>query len=122
MRSSVQPPRASQIAAHLKVFFDAQAAEEAPTLGHHGDAQADDFRGGAAGDRCIPVDERLGRRGDEPGQCAQKGRFAGAVRADDGDGLAFVQLEVDAEKGLEVTVKGIEVADLQQVHSISIPM
>ena len=44
----------------------------------------------------------------------QEGRLAGAVGADDGDRLALVEREVDAEQRLEVAVEGGELARLEQ--------
>ena len=48
-----------------------------------------------------------------PHERLEERRLAGAVGADDRDGLAGRDLEIDAEQRLEVAVEGVEVVDAQ---------
>jgi hypothetical protein len=50
------------------------------------------------------------------GDRAQRGGLAGAVRADQRDDLALVDLERDALQRLDVAVVGVELVDLEEGH------
>jgi hypothetical protein len=64
-------------------------------------------------DRSMPS---LGRAADRH----EQGRFAGAVRADDGDDLTLRDLDVDTLQGLDVAVEGVDAGDSQhRGHSFS---
>ena len=59
--------------------------------------------------------------GLEPGDRAQRGGLAGAVRADERDELALLDLHRDALERLDVAVVGVDVVDLEQRHRPSPP-
>ena len=80
---------ALRLQAELDIAEHGEPGKEREGLEHHGDAvrrAVDDVA--AIGDAALG-----GRR--EAGDDAQKGRFAGARLAEDGDDLAFLQREVD---------------------------
>ena len=54
------------------------------------------------------------RRVDQAGDGLEEGRLAGAVGAEDGDHLAFLHLEVDAEQDLHTAVAGVDAPTGQQ--------
>ena len=56
------------------------------------------------------------------GNRAQECRLAGAVGADDGDGFALLDGDVDVEQRLEVAVERRQVLGSQQGHDTGMPM
>ena len=73
-------------------------------------------------DRLTIEQHALGRGFQSAGHSAEERRLAGAVGADDGNRLALLDRYIDAEQGLEITVKGRKVLGLQQRHDSGMPM
>src|SRR6202008_4997207 len=64
----------------------------------------------------VPVEEHLAGTGvDETGHRLQERRLAGAVGAEEGDDLAFVDLEVDTEEDLHRPVGDVESLALDEL-------
>ncbi len=70
----------------------------------------------------VPGDVTPGKM-DAAGACLrptanrhEQGGFAGAIRADECDDLAFRDLEVDALQRLDIAVEGVDLRDRQEAH------
>ena len=113
---------APAMGAELEVLFDRQAREQAPALGHHGDAEPHDFMRGHCTDGPAAECHHIGAAGKRAGECAQERGLAGAVGADNGHGFASLDRDVDIEQRLEVAVERAKRARLQQAHAAGIPM
>src|SRR5581483_10156681 len=59
-------------------------------------------------------EDDVARLADDPGDRPHRRRLAGAVRAENRDGLALVDGERDAVQGLELPVASLDVSQLQQ--------
>ena len=66
----------------------------------------------------VEADRALARR-RQPRDRAQRRRLAGAVRADQRDDLALLDLERDALERLDVPVEGVDVLELEQRHRLA---
>src|SRR6185312_16353199 len=53
----------------------------------------------------YPLAGAIRRRGQQATDRTQQSGFAGAVGADDGDGFAFLDRQIDAEQRLEVAIE-----------------
>ena len=69
----------------------------------------------------LPLDEDLAAHGRHAEDRQQRRRLAGAVAADQADGLAGVDLEVDAVEHARAAVGGVDVLELQQRGHPSAP-
>ena len=69
--------------------------------------------GGVASDVDALHSDRPARGTDQAGDDAHQRGLAGAVRADDADGLAGLHVEIDVEQRLERAIAGIDAAKLQ---------
>ena len=102
------------VGADLEVFEHAHPAEQPPPLGHQDDAALDD-RGAAASvwiGRAVERDGAGGRPVQAHDRPHQR-RLAGAVRPDQRDDLALLDLQRDVPERLHVAVVGIDAADLE---------
>ena len=105
------------IAADAQVFLDAQRGKQPSPFRRQSDAALEDMRRRKPADRLAGEAHRLARRRNEAGQGLQQRRFAGAVGADNGDGLAGLERDVDAVERLEVAVEGGEAGGREQAHT-----
>ena len=96
--------RRRQERAHLEVVGHGEAREEAPALGHVGDAVRDDLVRGPPRERRALEGERAGPRRDHAGDHAQQRGLPGPVGADDGHRLARVHAQRDVPQRGEVPV------------------
>lgn len=68
------------------------------------------------------MEDHLRAVGNHAGEGAHEGRFARAVGADHGDGLADLEPGIDPEDGLEVAVEGRKTSCFDKAcHQTSIP-
>ena len=126
---SLDPPGPWALAegAETQVLFNRERGEEETPLGHEGDAAAHDLVGRQVADGLALERDLLRRRRQLPDHALEKGRLAGAVGPDDGDGLAASDMDVDAEERLKVAVEGGEVLGREhrlgcRAHSALIPI
>ena len=112
------------MAAEQQVLLDRQAREQPAAFRHHGDAEPDDLvRRQVADRRAVEAAPSPGAVGSSAGDRAQEGGLAGAVGADDGDGLALLDADVDAEQRLEVAVERRQALRVsQQAHDTGMPI
>ena len=102
------------VAADQQVLLDGQRGKQPPPLRHQRDAELDDLGRAPARRSALPSSTHaVGACRNQAGDGFQKGRLAGPVGADDGDGLALVEARVDAVQRLEVAVESGEVAGLE---------
>ena len=73
-------------------------------------------------DRLAFEQHHIGSGFERASNGAQKRGLAGAVGADDGDRLAFLDADVDIEQGLEVAVEGRQILGLQERHDTGMPI
>src|SRR5207237_5794146 len=101
--------------AELQIFFHGHADESAPPLRHMGDPETHDILGRAAEKR-LAVEANLAAAPDHSAQRAQGRRLAGTVGAEQCHDIAFVEYEIEAVKGLVVTIKRTQPAHLEHHH------
>ena len=106
-------PFALAMAAEQQVFFDRKARKQPAAFRHHGDAEPHHFVRRLVADRLAVEHHHVGRGRQRAGDRAQKRGLAGAVGADDGDGLALLDGDVDIEQRLEVAVERREIVGLR---------
>ena len=82
--------------AHFQIFVHGERREDAALLGHIGHPLADQFVGLATADILAPEPDLSLAQPDQAEDRLHCCRFAGAVRADDGDDLAGRHRQVDA--------------------------
>jgi hypothetical protein len=104
----------ADVSAHREIFFDRERAEDAATLGHHGEPLADELEGGPTGHFLAGVTDgsRLDRL--QTGDPLQRRRLARAVRTDEADELALVDVEIDSFDGLDSAVGDLDSLELEQ--------
>ena len=81
-------PAAAAVVADEQVLLDAERGKQLSPLRHHGDAALHDVGRRQRADRLAVESDRVGRVREHAGDGSQQRRLAGAVGADDGDGLA----------------------------------
>ena len=81
-----------------QVLLDGQLAEDPAALGDERDARPRDRLGSPAAERAAVEADVSCRRGDEAHDRVQRRRLAGAVRADQADDLAALQLEAQSPR------------------------
>ena len=109
---------APAIGADQEIFLDRERSEQPPAFRHQRHAELDDLVGRQRADvAAVETHAGRGRARQQARDRFQESRFAGPVGADDGDRLALVESEGDAEQRLEVAVKGGEFAGLQHGRS-----
>ena len=104
------------VRAHLQVLLHGERPEDAAPLRDQGDAERD---ASVVGDlrHVLAVEQHLPRgRVHHPGDRLQQGGLAGAVRTDDGERLALLDVEVETPQRLELTVGGVDAAQLEEGH------
>jgi hypothetical protein len=108
------------VAAEHEVVLDRGAREHPAPLGHVGHAHLGQLVGrlvldplAQEGDLALDRLQQLGEARDR----LQGGGLPGPVAADDGDDLAFVDVEGDAVQGLGRAVVHLEIAHLEHAHS-----
>src|SRR5215831_11637307 len=75
---------------------------------------------GARPPMCRPAKATLSRGGEQPDDCLEERRLAGAVGADDGYRLALLEPQIDAIKGLEIAIEGAEASRFEHGHPQSL--
>ena len=95
-----------------QVLFDGQIGEGAASVGHMRDAEARDRLRRQRADRPA-AQPYLALAANEAGEGAQRGRLAGAVRAEEGGRAAVLDCEVEAEQRLDRPVEGRKVLHLE---------
>jgi hypothetical protein len=87
--------------------------EQPPALQHVGEAEGHPLVSPQSVDAApVELDPPVPRP-DEPGHAVEEGGLAGAVRAEERDDLALVDLERDVPQDLEIAVGDREPLDLQ---------
>ena len=104
-------------AAQFEVFFDGERREDAPSFGDEGDAALADFVRRHAGEVFAAVFDFAGTRARAAADGVEQGAFARAVRADEGDDFAFMDVKVDAFQRFDGAVVGVQVFDVQHQAS-----
>ncbi len=95
-----------------EVFLNGQALEDLSAFRAMGETHADYVFGAGAGDvPAVEADGAGGRPRDTRYRIQERG-LAGAVRPEDNDDFAFVDLEVDAFKNADAPVSRAEPGDL----------
>ena len=108
--------------AHLEVLEHRHPGEDAAPLRRLGHAHRRDLVGRHVAER-VPLSEICPVRGCmQPGDRLQRRALAGAVRADQRDDLALLDLNRDALQGVDVPVVGVDVVDLEHgCHGQALP-
>ena len=104
----------ADVGAHLQVFGDGHAREDAAAFRHHGQAFAHQVPGALALDAFAHVLDVAFGRCQRAGDGFHGGGFAGAVGADERDELAFADFEVNALDGLDAAVGDFQAGDFEQ--------
>src|SRR5439155_7748735 len=99
--------------AHLEVLGHAHAWEQTAAFGRLRDASLDDLMCGGRRDVAPEEADRALPRPVEPVDRAERGRLAGAVRAEQRHDLAFMHLERDPLQRVDRAVVGMDVVDLE---------
>ncbi|MCY1440435.1 hypothetical protein D9M71_567110 [compost metagenome] len=107
--------------ADQQVFLHRQRGEQLAPLRHQGDAALHHAIGRQRADGLAAEADRLGVVADQPGQRTQEGGFAGPIGADDRQGFALFQIQVEVEQRLEVAVAGAQSLDVQHA-ALPMPM
>ena len=90
-------------------------SEHAPPLGHERDAAGDDLVGGFAEERLTVEGNAAGFGLHEARDGLQRGGFACAVRADERNDFALLDVQVDALDGLDAAVGDDKAVDFQNI-------
>ena len=98
-----------------QVLADRQRSEHALAARHLADAQRGDLVGRRVGDVAAVEHDRTAVRLDHTADRLQQRALAGAVGAEQGDDLAFFDVDVDTEQHLPAVVSGVDAAHQQQV-------
>ena len=107
---------AVQPAGDAQVLGDGERREHAAAARHLRHAARGDLVRRRVGDLAPVEDHRAAVGLDHAGDRLQQRRLAGAVRAEQRDDLALVDLEVDAEQHLHAAVGDVEPAHEQQLR------
>ena len=86
------------------------------------DAQAHDRMAGLVRNVLALEHHRAALRGQQTGHSVQRGRFSGAVGADQCHDLAFVDPEGNIVQGMDQTIINIQIADFQHCHTLFPPL
>ncbi len=102
-------------AGEFEVLANGQRPEHALAAGHLDDAERSDLV--RRGVRDVSAIEHDGTAVslDDAADRLQQGRLAGAVRTEEGDDLALVEVQVDAVEHRAIVVAGLDAAKQQQV-------
>ena len=113
---ALQRPRAgaARLAADQQVLLDRQRGKQSPAFRHQCDAAAEHLESWLCSDRRAVEQDVAAARRHHAGDGFQQRALAGAVGADHRHHLAGVDRERDAEQRLEVAVKGVDGAHLEE--------
>ena len=114
--AALEPAGEAQVLGHR------QRREHALPAGHLRDATRRDLVRRGVGHVAPVEDDGAPACLDEPGDRLQQRRLAGAVRPEERDDLALVDLEVDAEQHLHAVVMHVDSADEQELDLPSTPL
>ncbi len=103
-----------QIRAHLQVFEHSQHRKDAAAFGYMADAHLDEFVGRHCRQRLPLQSDFAAARAQDAGDCAQRGAFAGAVTADEGDDFTFVDFEGYTLERVDLTVVAVNFVQFEQ--------
>ena len=103
----------AQVGADLEVFEYGHVREHAPSLGNLRDARGENGVDGLAEQLLVVVGDGAGLGLDKAGDGTQRGGFARAVRADEGDDLAVGHLHVNAAQRLNAAVGDLKVLNFK---------
>src|SRR5262249_21921274 len=104
----------ADVGAHREVLLDRQRAEDPAPLGHHRKAPAHKLVGTAAGNILAVVADRSRLHGLQAGDSLERGRLAGAVRADEANELPFLDMEVDSLDRLNASVGDLDSGEVEK--------
>ena len=111
----------AQVCADAQILRHGQVRKDPAALRHERDAARDDLVGRFS-DQIRTVQQNFaGLRPDQTGDGLQRRGLACAVRADEGDDLAFFDGQVDALDGLDAAVGDDQILDLQNVTHLRPP-
>ena len=113
-------PVAQVDAAHLQVFGDGQVRENAPALGHEGDAFLDDLVGGG-GERLLAPVHPAGNHRRQTHDGLEHGGLAGPVGSHHRDDLALLDAHGDVVQRPDRAVLDGYADQLQQRGSSPLP-
>src|SRR6185312_17486705 len=98
------------LAAEVEILAHAHIAEELARLRALHDTAARDRAGGPAGE-AVAAEADLARIGNEAGDRVEERGLARAVQADDGDELAFLDVDAHLLERLRLAVEHADVLD-----------
>ncbi len=107
--------------AHLQVFLDGQRGEDAAAFRDMAHAGLHDQVRVHVGDVLVLQDDFALLWMDQAGDGAQGGAFAGAVGADEGDDLAFLDVQRDPLQGMDAPVVAVNVFQVRAGSCTSPP-
>ena len=96
--------------------MDRHPGEDPAALGALADAELDDLVRTEAVDPLAAQPDLALARLEQPGDRPQCRGLARAVRADEGDDLALLDVDRDAAQGVDRAVVGVDVVELEQGH------
>src|SRR5690606_33945721 len=91
-----------------EILAHGQRREDLPSFRHKSDSEPGNAMGGNARDLAALEPDAAGTERAESGNGAHGGGLAHAVAAEQGDDLAGLQREIDAEQDLDLAVAGSE--------------
>src|SRR5882672_8547216 len=103
-----------------EVLARGEVRKNPASLRHQGDAQARDAVRGEAGDVAPLVADFARARRREAGDRAQRGGFSGAIAAEEGDDLAFGEIQRQPVQDMAEAVERIDALDLED-HAATPP-
>src|SRR5207245_6765128 len=105
---------AAQERTQLKILPQGEVGEDPAPLRRVGKAALDQLVRLHPRDRLLAVEDASSGRLQETGDRPQRGRLAGAVRADEGDDLAFAHFARDASQRVDGAVVHVEAIEAQE--------
>jgi hypothetical protein len=103
--------------AHLQVLEDGHAREDTPSLGRLREPEVHDLVRRHPADLAALETDRASRRPRTAADSHHQRRLAGAVGTDDGRNLPLRDVEVDALQRLDLSIIGLEAANLENVRA-----
>jgi hypothetical protein len=101
----------TDVGAHPQVLDDRHAREHAATFRDHRESVAQQLERRLAGERRAEIADLARRRLEQAGHGLERRRLAGAVRADQRDEFALVDLEIDALDRLDAAIGDLQAVD-----------
>ncbi len=90
-----------QVSAHLQILAHGEIREDAASFGRHRDAARDEFVRRLAADVFVFESDFAGAWFEQAGDRAQRGGFAGAIRADQRDYFTLLDVQRNAGQRLD---------------------